>query len=152
MRAAARWPSSEARRRDLALSGGECQLQPQYIEDSAPLAGNWQSKHATANYWRPVAASVLGAAEALHRLGHAGRLVDDLREAHDGDGVVHRHGPAIDLFEEVDELLGAPELGVVVLDVARGEVGDLHHLDLVDHRFEDPFARRVLEADRDEHG
>src|SRR2546423_5286076 len=67
----------------------------------------------------PSRASVLCAAEALHRLGHPSRLDEEPREAHDRHRVVHRDRPAIDLFEEVDEFLVAPELGVVVLDVAR---------------------------------
>ena len=33
-----------------------------------------------------------------------------------------RHLAAVDLLEEVDHLVDAAELGVVVLDVARGEV------------------------------
>src|ERR1039458_1291182 len=97
------------------------------------------------------ARSILGAADALHRLGHAGGLVQDLREPHDRDDILHRDRPPVDLFEKVDEFLVAAELGVVVLDVARGEVGEAHHLDLVDDRFEDPFPRRVLVADRHEH-
>ena len=34
-------------------------------------------------------------------------------------GVLRRHGPPVDLLEELDQLLVAAELGVVVLDVAR---------------------------------
>ena len=58
---------------------------------------------------------------------------------------------AVDLLEEVHELLGAAELGVVVLDVARREVLDALDLDVVDHRVEELLARRVLVADGDEH-
>src|SRR5213079_1350507 len=56
--------------------------------------------------------SVLGAAVALHGLGHVRRVLEDLREAHNRHGVVQGHGAAIDLFEEVDQLLVAAELGV----------------------------------------
>src|SRR5439155_15057283 len=44
-----------------------------------------------------------------------------------------------------------PELGVVVLDVARREVRHALHVDAVDHRVEDLLARGVLEAHRDHH-
>src|ERR1039458_5421845 len=69
---------------------------------------------------------VLRAAEALDRLGHARGVVEDLGEAHDGDRVVARHLPTVELFEEVDEFLVAAELGVVVVDVARREVRQPH--------------------------
>ena len=78
----------------------------------------------------------------------AGRL-DDLREADHRDHVVAGDRPAVDLLEEVGGLLEAAELGVVVLDVARREVADPLHLDVVDHRGEDLLARAVAEADRD---
>lgn len=48
----------------------------------------------------------------------AGRL-DYLREADYGDGFVRGDRPAVDLFEELDLLLEAAELRIVVLDVAR---------------------------------
>ena len=51
----------------------------------------------------------------------------------------------------MDGLVEAPELRVVVLDVARRQVADALDLDAVDHRLEDLLARGVLEADRDEH-
>jgi hypothetical protein len=51
----------------------------------------------------------------------------------------------------VHELLGAAELGVVVLDVARGEVLHALDVDVVDHRVEELLARRVLEPHRDQH-
>ena len=69
------------------------------------------------------------------------RRLDDLREADHGDGVVVVDRAAVDLREEVDRLLEAAELGVVVLDVARGELLDPLHLDVVDHRGEDLLAR-----------
>src|SRR4051794_24007393 len=58
---------------------------------------------------------------------------------------------AVDLLEEVDLLVEAAELGVVVLDVARRQVANALDLDRVHHRLEDALARRVLVADRDEH-
>src|ERR1017187_2334591 len=61
-------------------------------------------------------ASVLRAAEALHRLGHAGGLVENLREANDGDGVLRGDLPPVDLLQEVDQFLVAAELRIVVLD------------------------------------
>ncbi len=66
--------------------------------------------------------AVLRAADTVQAVADAGRALDDLREAHDGDGVVERHRAIVDLLEvEVDHLPGAAELRVVVLDVARGE-------------------------------
>ena len=50
---------------------------------------------------------------------------------------------AVDLLEELDLVLEPAELGIVVLDVARREVADLLHLDVVDHRGEDFLARAV---------
>src|SRR5205823_9666217 len=51
--------------------------------------------------------------------------------------------------EEVERLVEAPELGVVVLDVARRELRDLLDLHVVDHRGEDLLPRAVPEADGD---
>ena len=45
-------------------------------------------------------------------------LVENLGEPHDRDGVLHGDLAAVDLLEEVDQLLVAAKLGVVVLDVA----------------------------------
>src|SRR6478735_3179584 len=77
------------------------------------------------------------------------RRLDDLREADHGDDVVGTDRAAVDLFEELDLVLEPAELGVVVLDVARREVADLLHLDVVDAGSEDFLARAVAEADRD---
>src|SRR2546423_10680671 len=88
-----------------------------------------------------LAGSVLYPADPPQPIRELGRRVDDLREAHDGDGVVERHLAAVDLLEEVDHLLGAPELRVVVLDVARRELLYALDLDLVDDRLEDLLAR-----------
>ena len=52
-----------------------------------------------------------------------GRL-DDLREADHRDQVLGRDRAAVDLLEEIDLLLDAAELGVVVLDVAPGEISE----------------------------
>src|SRR5262249_51236181 len=62
-----------------------------------------------------------------------------------------RHVATVDLLHEVDELLGPAELGVVVLDVARGEVLDPLDLHVVDDGVEELLPRRVLVADRHEH-
>src|SRR5690349_15328199 len=77
-----------------------------------------------------------------------GRL-DDLREADHGDQIVLGDRAAVELLEELDRLLEAAELGVVVLDVAARELAGPLHLDLVDHRREDLLARAVAEPDRD---
>ena len=77
------------------------------------------------------------------------RRLDDLREADHRNDVGGRDRAAVDLLEELDLLLEAAELGVVVLDVAWREVGDLLHLDVVDHCRKDFLARAVAEADRD---
>ena len=65
------------------------------------------------------AASVLSAAHAAEAVLEVGRVLDDLREAHDRDRVLERDLAPVDLLHEVDQLLGPSELGVVVLDVAR---------------------------------
>src|SRR3954451_2062000 len=96
-------------------------------------------------------ASVLRAADAPQAVLQVRRVLHDLREAHHGDGVLERHLAAVDLLEEVDQLVRAAELGVVVLDLARREVLDALDLDVVDHRVEQLLARRVLVAHGDEH-
>jgi len=95
--------------------------------------------------------SILGAAEALDGLSHSRRVLQYLRKAHDRHGVLRRNGPPVDLLEEFDQLLVAAELGVVVLDVARGEIAQARDFDLVDDGLEDPLARGVLVPDRDQH-
>src|SRR6476646_7393786 len=77
------------------------------------------------------------------------RRLDNLREADHRDQVVGGDRPAVDLFEEVDLVLDPAELGVVVLDVASRELGDLLHDDVVDHGREDLLSGTVAEADRD---
>ena len=59
----------------------------------------------------------------------------------------------VELAQEVRHLLGAADLRVVVLDLARRELVEPLHLDLVDHRVEDVLARAVAGADehRDDH-
>src|SRR4029079_9708962 len=88
-----------------------------------------------------------GVQALLERLGP----VRDLREPDDGDVVVVLDLAAVDLLEEVDRLVEAAELRVVVLDVARREVADLLDLEAVDPGLEDPLAGRMLEADGDQH-
>src|SRR5436190_19614243 len=57
--------------------------------------------------------------------------------------------PPVDLAQEANRLVEATKLGVVVLDVARGEIPDALHLHAVDHRGKDLLAGAVLVADRD---
>src|SRR6188472_2999485 len=78
--------------------------------------GRW---HSFTRVPSSAAASVLRAADAAQAILEVGRVLDDLREAHDGDRVVEGDFAVVDLLEEVHELLGAAELGVVVLDLAR---------------------------------
>ena len=75
---------------------------------------------------------------------------DDLREADHGDGVVLGDLAVVELPEPVGELVGAADLRVVVLDLARRELAEALDLDLVDHGVEDLLALPV--ADADEHG
>ena len=71
-------------------------------------------------------------------------------EHDNGDRVVLRHGAVVEAREPLGELVEPADLGVVVLDLARGEVREGLHLDLVDHRVEDFLALAVARAD--EHG
>src|SRR3954447_8447667 len=113
-----------------------------------PPSGKWSVFEAG---WPYLASAtpylVLRAADAVQALGVRRRVLDDLREAHDGHDVVGGDRLAVDLLEEMDHLLGAAELRVVVLDVPRREVLDPLDLDLVDDRLEDLLPRRVLVAD-----
>jgi hypothetical protein len=77
------------------------------------------------------------------------RRLGDLREADHRDRILFEDRPAVDLLEELALVLEAAELGVVVLDVAPGEVFELLHLDVVNDRGEDFLARAVAEANRD---
>jgi hypothetical protein len=94
---------------------------------------------------------VLRPAYAAQAVLEVGRVLDDLREAHDRHRVVEPDLAPVDLLEEVHELLGAAELGVVVLDVARGQVLDPLDLDVVDDRLEELLPRGVLVADGHQH-
>src|SRR3954451_21749720 len=58
--------------------------------------------------------SVLSAADTELAIRQLGGRVHDLREPDDGDHVVHGDVTPVDLLEEVDHLLVAAELGVVV--------------------------------------
>src|SRR4051812_20540121 len=62
---------------------------------------------------------VLPGAASPESLGNLRWPVRYLREADDGDGVLHLDLSAVDLLQEVHHLLEAAELGVVVLDIAR---------------------------------
>src|SRR3954465_6887216 len=123
----------------------------QYRTSGAAGKADWHSAYTSANE-RSGERLVLRAADAQPRVGDVRRVLDDLREAHDGDDVLHRHLAPVDLLEEVDHLVVAAELGVVVLDVPRRQVLDPLDVDLVDDRIEDLLARRVLIADRPQHG
>src|SRR5206468_7976953 len=59
--------------------------------------------------------------------------LDDLGEADHRDGVLVGDRPRVELGEEVEGLVAAAELRVVMLDVAGRELRDLLHLDVVDH-------------------
>ncbi len=62
------------------------------------------------------------------------RVLDDLGEANHGHRVLHGHVTVVDLLQEVDHLLDAPELRVVVLDVPGREILDALYLDLLTAR------------------
>ena len=78
-----------------------------------------------------------------------GGAVGNRRKPDNGNDVVAVHRPPVDLLQEVDGLVEAAELGVVVLDVSGGELGHSLDLDAVDHGLEYALAGLVLEADRD---
>src|SRR5437764_11225388 len=67
----------------------------------------------------------------------------DLRKADHRHEIVVRDLAVVELPEEGRHLVGAPDLGIVVLDLARRELTECLHLDLVDHGVEDPLARAV---------
>src|SRR4051794_21075950 len=95
---------------------------------------------------------VLRRPEAVDALAEVVALrLDDLREAHDGDGVLVVDGTAVDLLEEVLHLLVAAELRVGGLEVPGRELAETLAPEPGEDRLEDPLARRVLVADRDEH-
>src|SRR5690242_8633186 len=91
--------------------------------------------------------SVPGGRLAVPEL-RAGPL-DDLGEPDHRDGVLLADRARVERLEEVDGLVAAAELGVVVLHVTGGELRDLLHLNVVDHGREDLLARLVPVADRD---
>src|SRR5215211_5169469 len=127
----------------LALTGLECQ--------AGTLARGVPGCARAAAVPRESPGSVLRRRVGAQALAQLRRAVRDLGEAHHGHDVVLLHLAAVDLLEEVDHLVEAAELGVVVLDVARRELLDALDVDGVDHRVEDPLAWRVLEAHGDHH-
>src|SRR3954451_6775754 len=155
----------------LALSLRECQPATMIRRKPRSSSGGWHSLHETARPREraaPIAPAttrrrarrsialwamrlVLRPADAAQAVLEVRRVLDDLGEAHDRDGVVERDLAVVDLLEEVDELLRTAELRVVVLDVARREVLDPLDLHVVDDGVEQLLARRVLIADGDEH-
>ena len=92
------------------------------------------------------AARKVALAEAGHdRAGH------DLREADDRDESVRPRRRGCRAGRGSGHLVGAPDLGVVVLDLARRQLAERLHLDLVDHRVEDVLARAEAHAAEDAH-
>src|SRR5882672_678958 len=75
--------------------------------------------------------------------------VEDLREADHRDLVLLRDLAVVELAQEARHLVGPADLGIVVLDLARRELAEGLHLDLVDDGLEDALAR--AEADAAEH-
>src|SRR5690348_13812606 len=67
-------------------------------------------------------------------------LAPDLGEVDDGDRGLLGHLTVVQLAEEVGELVDVPDLRVVVLDLARRDLLQLLHLDLVDDGVEDLLA------------
>ena len=65
----------------------------------------------------------------------------DLGEVDDRDRVLFGHVAVVELPEEGDHVLGALDLRVVLLDLARGALAQRLHLDLVDDRVEDLLPR-----------
>src|SRR5439155_16625707 len=70
-------------------------------------------------------------------------LAPDLGKADHGHQVFAADLPVVELTEEARHLLGPADLGVVVLDLAGRELGELLDLDLVDHGVEDLHPRAV---------
>src|SRR3954470_5275755 len=87
-----------------------------------------------------------GGSTPAHTRSAAGR---DLREADHRDDVLFGHVAVVELREEGCHVLGATDLRVVVLDLARRELGEALHLDLVDDGVEDLLPR--AEANTAEH-
>ena len=68
-------------------------------------------------------------------------LVLDLAEPDHRDGVVRCDLAVVELTEEGRHVLGAANLRIVVLDLARGELAERLHLDLVDDGVEDAVTQ-----------
>src|SRR3954453_20630421 len=75
----------------------------------------------------------------------------DLRETDDRDESVGLDLAVVELAEEAGHLVGASDLGVVVLDLPRRQLAERLDLDLVDHRVEDVLARAEADAAEDAH-
>src|SRR6266536_1975301 len=80
-------------------------------------------------------------------------LAPDLGKADHGHQIFAADLPVVELTEEARHLLGPTDLGVVVLDLAGRELGELLDLDLVDHSVEDLHPRAVAgpREDLDDH-
>src|SRR5438874_11626650 len=85
---------------------------------------------------------------ALAKPGHDGPD-HDLREADDCDESVGLDLAVVELAEEAGHLVGAADLGVVVLNLPRRQLAERLHLDLVDHRVEDVLARAEADTAED---
>src|SRR5262249_18339496 len=81
----------------------------------------------------------------------AGLSRSNLGKANQRDDLVRRDLAVVELPEEDRELLRAPHLRVVVLDVPRRELTERRRLDLVDDRVEHLLARPVARADEHLH-
>src|SRR5215217_1919766 len=79
------------------------------------------------------------------------RSGSDLGEADQRDRLVRRDFAVVELSEEGGEFLRAAYLRIVVLDVARGELAESLHLDLVDDGVEDLVPGAVARADEHSH-
>src|ERR1700751_3768034 len=116
-----------ARGRQMALSCKQCQRngadREQRVDRGPPHAWTWrvQARRPQAAARVPVWRSVVGA-EPVDAVPQPGRVLNDLRDAHDRYGVFERDLAAVDLLQEVDRLVDAPELRIVVLDVTRREL------------------------------
>src|SRR3954454_24391951 len=75
----------------------------------------------------------------------------DLREAGHRDESIGLDLAVVELAEEAGHLVGAADLGVVVLDLPRRQLAERLDLDLVDHRVEDVLARAEADAAEDAH-
>src|SRR5436190_20817465 len=110
------------------MSSGKCRL----CRDQTPVVTVWT--HFRVSYVSVPVTDVRSGRVARGRLGDAGGRAAsaDLREADHRDGVVRGDVTVVELAEERGHVLGTPDLRIVVLDLARRQVRESLHLDLVD--------------------